>query len=518
MISSLAARAVLAIVLMLGFYILAIAIAGLLLYIPYAEWAYAGRVHLKIAFFCVAGAGIILWSIVPRPDRFTAPGPVLSPNQHTRLFDALRDIAKATNQEMPSEVYLVPEMNAWVTHRSGIMGFGSRRVMGLGLPLLQVLSVSQLRAVVAHEFGHFYGGDTKLGPWVYKTRSAIRRTLEGLAEHSSLLQKPFLWYGMLFFRISHAVSRRQEFTADDLAARVVGRRHVIEGLKLTHSAGLAFDAYWRNEVVPVLRNGWRPPLADGFRHFYASPWVAEAVSASLDHELQGRKADRYDTHPSLRERVDAFEQWPEWEMPGNDLPAISLLQSVEGLEIELIESILDGATTQRLKPVTWEEVGHEIWAPTWEAETRKYGEALAGITPARLPEISQTLDAFASQLAEDVAPAERQKQATAILSMAFAVALNGKGWKVHALPGDDVVFEYNGFRIKPFEVVPKLVSGELTSEAWNQLCVTYEIADLDLGGQQPFPKRVERECERQTKYDLSANLTVGDDLCKTDLR
>jgi len=69
---------------------------------------------------------------------------------------------------MPAEVYLIAEANAWVIDRGGIMGCGSRRVMGLGLPLLQVLSVYQLRAVLAHEFGHFHGGDTKLGPWVYK--------------------------------------------------------------------------------------------------------------------------------------------------------------------------------------------------------------------------------------------------------------------------------------------------------------------------------------------------------------
>src|SRR5262245_41315408 len=104
-----------------------------------------------------------------------------------------------------------------------MMGFGSRRVMGLGLSLLQVLSVSQLRAVVAHEFGHFHGGDTKLGPWIYKTRAAIGRTIEGLAECSSLLQKPFLWYGKAFLRMTHAVSRRQEFTADALLAHASPR-------------------------------------------------------------------------------------------------------------------------------------------------------------------------------------------------------------------------------------------------------------------------------------------------------
>jgi Zn-dependent protease with chaperone function len=83
--------------------------------------------------------------------------------------------------------------------------------MGLGLPLLRVLTISQLRAVLAHEFGHYYGGDTKLGPWIYKTRSAIGRTLDSLRGHegwSSLLQLPFLWYGKMFLRITHAVSRR----------------------------------------------------------------------------------------------------------------------------------------------------------------------------------------------------------------------------------------------------------------------------------------------------------------------
>jgi heat shock protein HtpX len=75
---SLAGRAVLAVGLMLGFYILAVGIAGALLYIPYAEWTYAGHLHLKLALFCILGAGIILWSILPRLDRFIPPGPHLN--------------------------------------------------------------------------------------------------------------------------------------------------------------------------------------------------------------------------------------------------------------------------------------------------------------------------------------------------------------------------------------------------------------------------------------------------------
>ena len=39
-----------------------------------------------------------------------------------------------TAQTMPEEVYVVNAVNAFVAQRGGIMGIGSRRVMGIGLP------------------------------------------------------------------------------------------------------------------------------------------------------------------------------------------------------------------------------------------------------------------------------------------------------------------------------------------------------------------------------------------------
>lgn len=78
---------------------------------------------------------------------------------------------------MPHEAVRV---NAFVADRGGVLGIGSRRVMGLGLPLFSVLTASQFRAVLAHEFAHYCGGDTRLGPWVYKTQRAIVRIFENV--------------------------------------------------------------------------------------------------------------------------------------------------------------------------------------------------------------------------------------------------------------------------------------------------------------------------------------------------
>jgi heat shock protein HtpX len=482
---SLAGRAALAVALMLGFYVLAIAMAGALIYLPYAEWTYAGRLHVKLAFFCILGAGTILWSILPRPDRFVPPGPALEPQDHPKLFTSLTEIADATEQEMPSEVYLMADVNAWVMDRGGIMGFGSRRVMGLGLPLLQVLSVFQLRAVLAHEFGHFHGGDTKLGPWVYKTRAAIGRTLQGLAAHDSLLQKPFLWYGKAFLRITHAVSRRQEFAADALAAQLVGAHPLSEGLKRLHGTALAFNIYWSNEVAPVVSQGFHPPLVEGFQRYLASTRVTEAVSSSLDRELAAGEVNPYDTHPPLRERIAAVQSWPNPALPEADLPAISLLGDLEGLETRLISVTSNESTGQAVQLIGWSEVGWKIWVPAWEAYVGRYAQVLAGNTPRTFPELSHNLDAWARRLhefdGEDLAPEERYQQATATLGIALIVALCRDGWQVHVFPGDDVVCEYKGTVLKPLDIVPQLACGELTPDAWHELCLETGIADLDLG-------------------------------------
>ena len=123
---SLRTRAVMALFLMVGFYGFSLAIAGGLLWIPYAEYTYLDRVDGRLALFCVIGAGTILWALVPRIDKFEAPGPRLTPATAPYLFTIIEEVAKATSQPRPEEVYLLGEVNAFVTHRGGFMGFGSQ--------------------------------------------------------------------------------------------------------------------------------------------------------------------------------------------------------------------------------------------------------------------------------------------------------------------------------------------------------------------------------------------------------
>jgi Zn-dependent protease with chaperone function len=199
----LAQRALLAIGLMAGFYALAFGIAAAFVWIPYAGWTYLELVNAKVAFLCLGMAGAIVVAVMPRPDRFVPPGPRLDDTSHPELFAVIRDVASATKQDVPLDVFLLNHVNAFVAQRGGIMGFGSHRVMGLGLPLLQGLTVSEFKSVLAHEFGHYAAGDVKLGPWIHKTRAATARAVASLEE--SWVSGVFTAYGKLFLHLTHAI-------------------------------------------------------------------------------------------------------------------------------------------------------------------------------------------------------------------------------------------------------------------------------------------------------------------------
>ncbi len=499
-------RGVLAIVLMVGFYILALGMAFALFYVTYAMFRYGERISLQLVVICVFSGGVILWSILPRFDRFPAPGPRLTPDKHPKLFAMIHEAAAQTGQPLPEEVYLCHDLNAWVSQRGGVMGIGGRRVMGIGLPLLQVLSTSQLYAVILHEFGHFHGGDTQIGPWIWKTRSAIIRTVQGLGD--SLLQKPFVWYAKAFLRITQAISRRQETAADHLAAHFAGPDAMIQALKVIHGAGLAYDGYWRHEVVPVLDNGYHPPIADGFADYLKAPQIAITVAKHLDEELSGGKSDPYDSHPCLRDRLAELANLPKLPDPLGSAPASSLLgEPMANFESSLLAFLASEAAVAKLKPICWDEVGTGIWLPLWRQQLEPCQETLAPLTAAGVVDLGKTPEEFAQKLAADFLakgmPAQEAAEVAARrLGAALSVTLAQAGWRVQALPGIDVemvniaarpplpdamveelvavVMPSDEIKIAPFSLSRKLVMGELPAEEWRSQCQQLGIASLGL--------------------------------------
>jgi Zn-dependent protease with chaperone function len=470
---------------MVGFYGLAIAILAALWLGAYAQIRYGNRIYFRYLFFAGVGTVIIIAGIIPRRDEFVEPGLRLTEDGHPKLFKELRSIAEAVGQKMPADVFLVPDLNAWVMQRGGRLNWGGKRVMGLGLPLLNLLSVSQLRAVLAHEFGHFHGGDTKLGPVIYQTRSAIARTVQGLTRNRSILQIPFSLYGKMYLRVTHGISRQQEYAADELAARVAGSRPLAEGLEKIHKSAPAHAVYWQNEYMPVMGSGYHAPMLEGFSKFLEDPKVEEFSTKALEEQEASAAASPYVTHPPLGERLEAIGELPATAAGTDTSPAISLIGDAEAAESELVEGFMKKYSPRRLVPITWDDVASAVYIEQWTNLIDERGGWLEGITPASLPEVVKDLRPLAAsyqQVIGQLPPAEAFQQIiTMSLGASLAVHLASRGWELNERPSLGFAMRKDGKEIQPFGVLPRLAMGDLSPEDWSRQCDEIGIADADLG-------------------------------------
>jgi hypothetical protein len=100
--SSLAGRATAALLLMVGFYGLALGIAGALVIVPIAslfisDWL-STSLQVKLFIFGAVGSWAIVRAVMPRRDRFEPPGPVLTAQEQPRLFQTIREVVRSTQQ------------------------------------------------------------------------------------------------------------------------------------------------------------------------------------------------------------------------------------------------------------------------------------------------------------------------------------------------------------------------------------------------------------------------------------
>ena len=174
---SLAGRFAAAIALTIGFYVLALVLSIGLLALAIVPWFTPAPQNIWLSVTALVLGGSILIAIFPRRLQFTEPGPRITEADEPRLIGLIAEEAEAVGESVPEAVYLTMEINAAVMQRSR-----THRVMIVGIPLLQILTERQLRGVIAHEFGHYSGGDTRLGPWIYRTRETIGRTIAQLSD------------------------------------------------------------------------------------------------------------------------------------------------------------------------------------------------------------------------------------------------------------------------------------------------------------------------------------------------
>jgi Zn-dependent protease with chaperone function len=478
---SLAWRLAAAVALTIGFYTLAILIAAALLAAAILPWVLRGSNNLWVTVTCFVLGITILVAIFPRRNRFQPHGVRVTKDDQPRLLGMIEEEARTTGARAPDEVYTTLEVNASVTEVRG------RRIMMIGVPLLHITSERGMRGIIAHEFGHYAGGDTRLGPWVWRTYDGVARTIDYLTDEDDddgwtqrAVRQPFIWYGNAFMRITAAIKRRQEFAADQLAARSAGRDAYAAALRRIHAYGPSFDAYWENEVAAVLRAGKRPPVVHGFGQYLRTDTIDKAASEFLDQQMK-EKTDRYDSHPSLSERLDALQACEPGEPDGSP-GALELLREPEALEREMLAALVhpDAAELPALK---WEDVADEVYLARARAMRAEYGDVLGAATVADLSGLAQDIGRLGEvlqrrepELPDEAAPTF----AATLLAEALLAALADDGWAVEAGLAEPVHACRGDEKIAPYDVVAELHDSGPAAAAWRERATERGIADLPL--------------------------------------
>ncbi|HZM81730.1 MAG TPA: M48 family metallopeptidase [Candidatus Limnocylindrales bacterium] len=348
-------RAFLSLIMLLGFLFVAVllfaAVGGLAIWLAVVAPAIVAlKITLPLFVALVGGAGVAIWRAL-RAKHEPMPGVTITPQQAPRLWEEVRGLSRAAGTRAPDEIRIVADVNAAVSEHSKLLGIISgRRYLYLGMPLLQALSLGQMRAVLAHELGHYSGSHSRLGAVAYRGRLAIAGTV-GRIGRMNPIGWAFKLYGMLYLLVDNAVSRRQELEADAAAVRVAGKRAAIGALTEVSVAAMAYDFYLGRYVAPGTEFGLLPDnIFAGFTHLVAERQdeLAELRKDAPDRE-QGSK---WDTHPPLAVRIAAIQALPDSPVAEDPRPAIGLLPDIDALGRALQQLVVE---TRNRRVMSWPE-------------------------------------------------------------------------------------------------------------------------------------------------------------------
>ncbi|WP_378177572.1 M48 family metallopeptidase [Aquimarina sp. SS2-1] len=185
----------------------------------------------------------------------------ISHKDNRDLYDFIMKIAADAKASVPKKILIDYDVNASVSFNSTFWSLFSpgKKNLRIGLALVNGLNISEFKAVVAHEFGHFSQSSMRIGSYVYMTNKIIHdmiferdywdraleiwRSVDIRLSFIAWIITPFVWLirQLLFLlykllNILHAsLSREMEFHADKVAVSLTGSKAIIEALwKLEH--------------------------------------------------------------------------------------------------------------------------------------------------------------------------------------------------------------------------------------------------------------------------------------------
>ncbi|MGH8547670.1 MAG: M48 family metallopeptidase [Methylococcales bacterium] len=268
----------------------------------------------------------------------------LERRQFPILFREVDELGKRLRAPKIHEIVLTPQINAGIqqTPRLGVFGW-QKNTLILGLLLMLGLSKPQLIAVIAHEFGHLSGNHSRFNGWIYRVRTAWWRIMEAFKQAGGVAAvvfgRFFDWYAPYFNAYSFALARANEYQADAVSAQVTSNSVVTEALVQTNLLSALLETeYWGKLDVQIeaSRRVHDSMFSELRRYLERDPFSREERHDAIK-KLLNETTGHSDTHPSLKDRIDALTN----EIPVPHRPEVSAAETMFGEQLDQILKIFD---------------------------------------------------------------------------------------------------------------------------------------------------------------------------------
>lgn len=341
---------IVAIVIFFLFYMILIAIAAVVMLA--AGWAGITVIATKPSFITLAaGAGIIalgimlfifLFKFVFSKTRDENPFRLeIKENEHPQLFSFIRNLNKDTQTKFPKKIFLSPEVNAMVFYKSSFWSlfFPVRKNLEIGLGLVNSLNVSEFKAVLAHEFGHFSQRSMKVGSYIYTVNKVIYNlvyeydnwdnTLSSWAQTGGIFGffaritfwlvervRSLLKLAYNLINVSYMkLSREMEYHADLIAISVSGTESFKSALRKIEFSSFTYD--YTTRYLNSLASNEKASEDIYLNHSFTTSFLASHNKISVqdgspnitDEDIENNIVksrvnikDQWASHPTLKER------------------------------------------------------------------------------------------------------------------------------------------------------------------------------------------------------------------------
>jgi Zn-dependent protease with chaperone function len=197
------------------------------------------RIHLCLgaaaAAVCLVPMGILIKNLFNTQKMSKGFEVEIDLDEQPRLREFLECICAETGAPMPHRVLLNHEVNAaagGAVSLANLVVEPSRDLI-LGLGLINILNMTEFKALLAHEFGHLSQFKMKSGPFVRIAMQVVFNILHGT--RLVYLDKVMEYLFIFVVKLNQALSREMEFHADRVAISITGSDAIIH---------LLYKCYW----------------------------------------------------------------------------------------------------------------------------------------------------------------------------------------------------------------------------------------------------------------------------------